>query len=177
MQRILPTILSLVQHISTLTNEPHRYRPDQCDHCGRTVIWDHGHYGRKSARHGEASNPIRIPRFYCPGCGKTMSVLPECIPPRRWYLWKVQQAVFLFVLSGGSFRRAAQARDGPSRQTIRRWYARFFDNFSLHKDVLLNIFSDWGRTPKFIEFWLSCLQCIPLSEAMRYCFVGGVAIP
>ncbi len=47
-------------------------------------------------------NPLKIQRYYCPSCRKTMSVLPECIPRNRWYLWSVQQVILLLFVQGVS---------------------------------------------------------------------------
>ena len=85
---ILPNIFSLLQHIETLRKEPESYRPKRCPGCRHTTIWCHGCYTRK-ADENDTLNPVPIPRFYCPECDSTCSVLPECIPPRSWYLWKV----------------------------------------------------------------------------------------
>src|SRR5687767_7978814 len=52
------------------------------------------------------------------------SVLPSCLPPRRWYLFSVQQAVLVLLLSGVSLRRCADIVGtlwGPARSTMRRW--------------------------------------------------------
>ena len=62
-------------------------RPDQCPSCGKSKPWRHGTYPRESDRFNPSSeslNSILIHRYYCSGCGKTCSALPECIPPRRW---------------------------------------------------------------------------------------------
>jgi transposase-like protein len=119
---ILAEILSLLQYVA-------HYRDDKierlahCTTCGLANPWYHGCYSRKSERSnpsGESLNPILIQRYYCPGCGKTCSVLPECIPPRRWYLWETQQtAISLFLL--GQSARAVENQIPPSRHTIKRW--------------------------------------------------------
>lgn len=89
MTLILPRIFSLVQHIMALQRAPESYRPDRCP-WGHTKVWCHGCYTRKSDRKDldqPCLNPVAIPRFLCPECRCTCSTLPECTPPRSWYLW------------------------------------------------------------------------------------------
>ena len=111
MRIILAEIHELFQHISTIKDEPAVFRPDTCPTCSMQGLRCHGHYERKADRVNPAGsnlNPIWIYRFYCLNCQHTCSVLPECIPPYRWYLWKMQQTVMLFYLSGLSRRQISQ---------------------------------------------------------------------
>lgn len=177
MLSILAGILSLVQHITTLQQTPERYLPARCPHCGKAGVWRHGDYLRKADRLQDGElNPILIPRFFCRFCLKTCSVLPECIPPHRWYLWEIQQAVFLLCLAGKSFYAVAQA-SMPSQQTIKRWLGRFQEKFREHRDALCHWFVKLGHTLDFVDFWQACLNKISLGSAMRLCHVAGVIIP
>lgn len=179
MAGILPDILSLTQYLYILANDPVQLRPDRCPCCNRPDPWCHGGYGRKADRAYESEeslNPIWILRYFCPSCRKTFSVLPECIPPRRWYLWTIQQMSFLLALMGKS--ASAIAREIiPSRHTVRRWLLRFKEQFHLHADTLKNCWNDLGRTSDFSEFWQKCLEKIPLSTAMLVCHLSGIFIP
>jgi len=176
---IVAGILSLIQYQKSLINEPDRYLPEKCLCCGVAGLWRHGHYDRKADRQGtaeESLNPISILRFFCPHCRKTQSVLPECIPPRRWYLWEVQQVVFLLLLAGKSIYAIAQEVT-PSRSTIKRWFIRLAERFHFHKDALCNRFIALGRNENLEGFWAACFQILSLSEAMRFCHVSGISIP
>lgn len=105
MALILPGIHSLAQHLQHLQALPEDYRPERCPHCGRARMWCHGAYTRKADRERSRSaslNPVPIPRFLCSFCYRTCSRLPECVPPRRWYLWAVQQAVLGLICAGHS---------------------------------------------------------------------------
>ena len=129
MQRIVPAILSLQQHRDSLEREPVIYWPVACPHCGLATLWGHGCYERKADRRPEPSgslNPVFIPRFFCQGCRQTCSRLPECIAPRRWYGWAVQQVVLLWLLAGGSLHQAA-GQGGMDRRScmIGKPYFRF----------------------------------------------------
>lgn len=176
---IVAGILSLTQYLALFEDRIKACRLKHCTHCGQSALWLHGCYARKadrSSRAGESLNPIPIQRFLCPHCQRTCSVLPECIPPRRWYLWEVQQVALLLWLAGKSLYAVAQAI-APSRHTIKRWVARFKEQFYLHKDALCHHFAGLGRTAGFTDFWQACLKPMPLSSAMYLCHVSGVTVP
>jgi uncharacterized protein DUF6431 len=179
MVHIVAGILSLIQYLKTLEDKPEQLRPSCCPCCGKLGLWLHGCYPRKADRSGkseESLNPIFIQRFFCPDCRGTSSTLPECIPPRRWYLWEVQQIALIGLLLGK--RAYAIAKEIiPSRHTISRWATRLKDQYYLHKDILCGHFMALGRASGFSNFWETCLNKIPLSQAMRLCHVAGVAIP
>ena len=121
MHRIVNAIATLQAHLEKWAHTPQDYRPKQCPHCGLAGLWGHGHYDRKADRDPGTLNPIPIPRFFCRGCRRTCSRLPSCIAPRRWYLWSVQQAVLLCLLSGISLEECATkwAHLGPAPSTMR----------------------------------------------------------
>lgn len=179
MLHILPRILSLCQYKFEIDNNPEQNRPDRCVYCGKAHPRRHAKYQRKverdSASAGSRSS-VFIQRYYCPACGRTTSALPECIPPRRWYLWEIQQCVFVLSLLGKSAYAIAK-ESTPSHHTISRWIARFHEQFILHKDTLCAYFSELGRTSELTAFWLTCFKTITLGAAMRICHVAGVFIP
>lgn len=171
---ILADVLSLAQHIATLSHEPQRYQSNQCAHCGRAKPWFHGSYPRKADRETGTMNPIRIPRFFCHHCHKTFSVLPECIPPHRWYLWVIQQAVLLKVLLGASIRAVSQCFT-PSRSTCRRWMQWLKEQFSTHRSVLVVRVPRWAlcsETPQ--TFWPVVLAEISFDRAMLWSHQAGL---
>ncbi len=179
MVHIFADIISLVHYIDIQQHEPERLRLKKCLCCGKSNPWRHGGYSREADRINPSStslNPVFIQRYYCPNCQKTCSVLPAFIPPRRWYLWDIQQIIFLLCLSGVSAYMAAKTMP-PSRQTIKRWLTRFTEQFRLHKDALCTYFYALGRFINMADFWQTTLQKMSLCEAMRLCQVSGVAIP
>ena len=178
MVHILTGIMSLLQYIEQYQNGQID-RLAHCLGCGRANPWFHGCYPRKSDRinsPGESLNPVLIQRYYCPGCKKTCSVLPECIPPRRWYLWQTQQIAVLLLLLGGN-ARATERQVKPSRHTIKRWVSRLMVQFRAHKDVLCTHFSFFGLFTEPVSFWTHVFNQLSLSTAMRICHVAGVSIP
>lgn len=180
MTLILPGIFSLVQHLMTLRRAPESYRPDRCP-CGHTRVWCHGCYTRKPDRKdfGEPClNPVPIPRFYCPDCGRTCSMLPECIPPRSWYLWEVRQVIFLLLLAGNSLNRTTASNGSrANRRTIKRWWRRLHDRHPIFSLNLLPHLPCLGRHAGFSGFWQALLALRPLSSAMTLLQAEGVAVP
>jgi len=178
MMYILAGIMSLLQYVIEY-NTDKLERLARCPGCGRAKPWYHGYYPRDSDRINPSStslNPIFIQRYYCPGCNKTCSVLPECIPPRRWYLWQAQQEAILLFLLGNS-ARAVEKKVKPSRHTIKRWVNRLSTQFKLHKDTLCNHFPSFGLFTQPDRFWIHVFNKLSLSTAMRLCHAAGVCIP
>lgn len=179
MRLILAGITSLWQYVKGF-EQTRRLDPcTGCPHCGQSGLWLHGTYDRKADRSGhqeQSLNPIFIQRYYCQNCRKTCSALPECLPPRRWYLWEVQQTALMRTLKGKSFNAVARVLT-PSRDTIRCWIARFREQFHVHKDVLCSHFMVLGQAIDFADFWHACLGNLSLAQAMRLCHVAGVPIP
>ena len=177
MRRIVPDITLLRQHLNSLNKEIYRY--PFCPHCGMAGLWHHGCYYRKPVRENTTeegiTNPIPIPRFFCPNCKRTCSTLPECIAPRRWYLWNIQQAALLLAIVGNSLAKIAKQLS-LERHTVSRWIARCRDRFRLHYDALCNYFTELG-TSGFAEFWQGCCDKMAFSRAMYLCNIAGIDIP
>jgi hypothetical protein len=141
--------------------------------------WGHGFYARKADRQptsAESMNPVFIPRFLCQGCRHTCSRLPECIAPRRWYDWAVQQVVLLWLLAGGSVHQAA-VQGGVDRHTVRRWWVWLRDRSETFGFRLRSRFPELGRSVDFAGFWQDCLATMPLSRAMVWLDWEGVVVP
>ena len=179
MPHILPDILSLIQYKKEVECQfEEKNRPEQCECCGKLKPWRHGDYTRKAGRTDEdmSLNPIHIQRYYCSACKRTMSVLPECVPPRRWHLWKVQQTAMLLFLLGSS-ARTVEKEVKASRHTIKRWVAWLLAQFNVHKDALCTHFPSFGLFTEPVSFWSHVFDKLLFSTAMRLCHVTGVTIP
>jgi len=176
---ILAELTSLILHNNLLKTEPEKFCPERCPHCGKSGLWEHGSYPRKADFDNSCSeslNPVSIPRFRCPECRKTCSVLPECIPPNRHYPWLIQQIVFLLIINGASYQSASQ-QSKPSRWTISRWIRRLKSQFLIQADHLRLLLPGLGRFTEFIEFWHFLLGSLSLSRVMLNLNNAGVLIP
>lgn len=180
MPSILTGIQSLDQHNFTLLKNPSNYRPACCKGCGKSKLWLHGFYTRKADCEKGDGNPALIPRFLCPHCQLTCSVLPEYIPPKRWYHWATQQLVLRLLLSGSTYNDVLEAlcnlsvdsRDfsEPSMSTLHRWWSRFKSDYLNCRFSLCNDFPTLGITTNLSTFWLSCFEKMRLSSAMALLF-------
>lgn len=170
MKKIIPNIITLIQYIQSKLKSKY-----SCVYCGSPHVWYYGYYYRKSDRSGKL-NPIAIQRFFCRSCKRTFSVLPECIPPRRWYLWDIQQSALILWLKKLSYRSISQ-RILPSRKTIRRWIIRLQDQFLIHSDQLKTFFKDLYSYNTFDAFWSRILNQWRLSKAMVILNNANVIIP
>jgi transposase-like protein len=177
---ILASILSLTQHLSTLKNNPENYYLECCPQldCGKSGLWRHGYRYRKADREEEQTtlNPIPIQRLYCPTCKRTCSILPECIPPKGWYLWVIQQAAMQLFLSGMSLNKISQ-QIKPSRWIISRWIKRFQEKFHEHALHLKTKWSWLGYCISFQDFWSALLNKISLSHVMLFLNNQGIFVP
>lgn len=180
MPSILTGIQSLDQHYSTLIKNPSNYRPARCNGCGKSKLWSHGFYTRKAQCEEGHGNPALIPRFLCPHCLKTCSVLPEYIPPKRWYHWAIQEVALRLLLSGHTYNHVLEAlcqrpikRQNfiePSLSTLSRWWSRFKSDYLNCRLFLCSDFPTLGITNNLSEFWLSCFEKMRLSSAMALLF-------
>jgi len=176
---IVAGILSVVQHLKTVKENPNYYRVSHCPCCGKSGLWHHGKRYRKADRENPTEstlNPVPILRFYCPACGRTCSALPECIPPRRWYLWAIQWLAMLFIFIGESIHKINQ-KVIPSRWTISRWYTRLKNQFERHALHLRSAWSWLGYKTSLSGFWCSLMEKINFSYAMLFLNQHGVVVP
>jgi hypothetical protein len=176
---ILSGIHTLDQHLSTLIEDIAHYRPKCCQNCGKAGLWSHGCYTRKARCEQGDGNPALIPRFLCPACGQTCSVLPEYIPPGRWYHWPIQQVVIWLLLCGNTYNSVLEVlgtkgagSDGfePGLSTLHRWWSRFRADYLTSRFCLCNDFPSLGITHALSSFWLRCLEKMRLSSAMALLF-------
>lgn len=178
MSLILSGIHTLDQHLSTLLDEPSAYRPKCCQNCSKQGLWSHGFYTRKAACEQGSGNPAMIPRFLCPNCSQTCSVLPEYIPPKRWYHWATQQLALWLLLYGSTYNGVLEVlsscsdREGcePSISTLHRWWSRFKGDYLKSRFTLCNHFPSLGVTNTLASFWLSCFDKMRLSSVMAVLF-------
>jgi hypothetical protein len=80
MQILHPFVGSLQQYAATLT-DPDRYRPPRCPQCdARQPLTAHGFYQRTLVDEA-GDGVIRVRRYLCRSCRRTVSLLPEFVLP------------------------------------------------------------------------------------------------
>lgn len=173
---ILAGICSIRQHIQKICSQPEDYQPERCPHCNCARLWRHGVYLRKSDRERKGLGLVPVLRFFCALCQRTCSTLPECLPPRRWFSWRLQQAILHLLLQGHSLHAASRLFP-PARSTLRRWWHHLQRHFLLHRDALLTHYPQLGLWSQFKPFWLAYLSRFSLSEAMLTLNRQGISVP
>lgn len=171
MQRIVAGITSIEQHEQTIDLAPEMYRPPCCPHCGIKIVWSHGCYHRKAdlCNRGEGNrNPVSILRYCCSVCRRTCSRLPECIAPRRWYNWLLQQ-VGLSPVIGSAAPTSSVADPTPAYRTLKRWKQWLQERGGLFRLSLTSRFPDLGRVADDTHFWRGVFDTLGLSRAMAWC--------
>ena len=177
---IIPRIVTLVQYMQEIKENSTRLIPKYCPTCKKYDFTYHGCYYRNvnydKKPNDERISNIPIFRYYCRTCCATFSALPECIPPRRHYLWSVQQRSLEPVLQGKSYNETSQSVK-PSRWTIRRWFNRLHERASIHFDHLRSLLPDLGRINEFAKGWLTISEKYGLAHIMCSLHHADIAIP
>jgi hypothetical protein len=101
--------------------------------------------------------------------------LPECIPPRRWYLWTEQEDCLKACFNGFSALSGAK-KLLPSRQTIRRWLSWTFDRFKEFRLELQSRFPALGYEREALGWWKKLLEKIRLSAAIVILHNTGINV-
>lgn len=98
-----------------------------CESCGRK-LHKHGRYYRWVASKREL---IQIPiyRWLCPGCGTTVSLLPDFLVPWARFTTWVRESAMVRKRQSQSFRKIAATvtsdEMGLSADTVKRWWRRW----------------------------------------------------
>jgi transposase-like protein len=171
------------QEFKTSSEEDKKFsdKPEHCPHCQHPIIHPHGHYKRKADRehrwNTDSLNPVVILRYRCGSCRRTFSALPECIPPRQWYLWEIQEQVLKANIAGDS-KNAISQKVLPSRRTIGRWLSRFTEIWQNLQHHFKACWTELGNVANtFTEFWQALLQKTSLASTMHYLYDCGERIP
>jgi len=177
---ILPNISSLVQYQKLIAENSERLWPKNCPECNQDHFIRKGCYCRKpnytKAPDEKRIDPVPILRYYCKNCNITFSALPECLPPRRHYIWDEQQAVVEPVLQGESYYKVDKNRK-PSRWTISRWFRRLIEQERLHLDCFRALMPELGRLSYFATSWLQLFAQRSLAQLMRILHQAGIPVP
>jgi len=126
--QILHPFAGSIQHYFEEITSPDRYRPDHCPQCEAThPLIGHGFY-RRTLVDVAFDGTIRVRRYLCRSCKRTVSLLPEFALP--WLRFSVSvMAVFLVgrLLTGLTLIAAARAaaQTGMPYQRGQFWIRRF----------------------------------------------------
>ena len=127
--QILHPFAGSIQHYLDEITDVERYRPDHCPQCeARQPLTGHGFY-RRTLADVAFDGILRVRRYLCRSCKRTVSLLPEFALP--WLRFSITViAVFLVarLLSGLTVAAAARAA-GQAAMPYQRgqfWIRRFY---------------------------------------------------
>lgn len=144
-------------------------RPTCCPHCeARDRLVGHGSYPRTAIDHRQAI-PIRVKRFFCPACRKTISVLPSfCLPWRHYQAVSIQTVLdlrFTAQASWATIRQGFLPSDLPTQTTCREWVAAFCQHADTYLQQLLRQLAHWQLAPGKLE--VAVAELASVSQAPR----------
>jgi hypothetical protein len=126
--QILHPFAGSIQHYLDEIADPDRYRPDHCPQCeARHPLTGHGFY-RRTLVDTAFDGVIRVRRYLCRSCKRTVSLLPEFVLP--WLRFSISVIVMFLVarlLNGLTLVAAARAaaQTVMSYQRGQFWIRRF----------------------------------------------------
>ena len=126
--QILHPFTGSVRRYEAEISHPDRYRPDHCPQCqARQPLIGHGFYHRTLV-HGDFEGSIRVRRYRCRSCRRTVSLLPEfALPYLRFSVAVIALFLVARLLEGRTLIAAAVAAS-PSPMPYQRgqfWVRRF----------------------------------------------------
>jgi len=126
--QILHRFSGSIQQYADEISDPHRYRPGSCPQCqGNCPLTAHGFYCRTLVD-VEFDGTIRVRRYLCRLCQRTVSLLPEfALPYLRIGISMISLFLMARLLQGRSLGEAARAALQP-RMPYQRgqfWIRRF----------------------------------------------------
>jgi len=126
--QILHPFAGSIQQYSEQIADPDRYRPDHCPQCqARCRLTAHGFYLRTLADI-DFDDSIRVRRYLCRACKRTLSLLPQfALPYLRFSLAVVALFLAARLLVGRSLNAAATAASlrAMPYQRGQYWIRRF----------------------------------------------------
>ncbi len=112
--QILHPFAGSIQQYSEALADPDRDRPDHCPQCAtQCPLTAHGFY-RRAVADVEFDGFIRVRRYLCHGCKRTVSLLPQfALPYLRFSVLVISLFLIARLLNGCTLQAAAQAAAQP----------------------------------------------------------------
>jgi hypothetical protein len=170
--QILHRFAGSIQQYSEEISNPNRYRPDSCPQCQSTYpLTAHGFYCRTLVD-VEFDGKIRVRRYLCCSCKRTVSLLPEfALPYLRFSISVISLFLVARLLEGGTLKAAAQvaAQLAMPYQRGQFWIRRFKKQATGLCTALVNLTRSLPAE-NFVSRALQMLQSIAWIPAHRFLF-------
>jgi hypothetical protein len=170
--QILHPFAGSIQQYSEAISDPDRYRPDHCPQCAaQCPLTAHGFYTR-TVTDVEFDDSIRVRRYLCHGCKRTVSLLPEFVLPYlRFGILAISLFLIARLLDGCTQQAAAQAagQTGMPYQRGQFWVRRFQSQAAALCAALTALTAPMAAA-NFVTRALHMLQSIGWIPAHRFLF-------
>ena len=153
-------------------SDPDHYRPDHCPQCdGRQPLTGHGFYSRTLVD-AAFDGLIRVRRYLCRLCKRTLSLLPEfALPWLRFSISVISLFLVARLLKGLTLAAAAQTagRTAMPYQRGQFWVRRFRKQAATLGAALAPLATP-AAAPDFTARTLAMLESIGWIAAHRFLF-------
>ena len=124
--QILHPFSGSVRQYEEEVSRPDRYRPDHCPQCqARQPMMGHGFYRRTLVDVG-FDGTIRVRRYLCRSCKRTVSLLPEfALPYLRFSMAVISLFLMARLLEGRTLKEASASQPHMPYQRGQFWIRRF----------------------------------------------------
>jgi len=170
--QILHPFVGSIQQYSEAISDPDRYRPDHCPQCqAKQPLTGHGFYCRTLADLG-FDGVIRVRRYLCLLCKRTVSLLPEfALPWLRFSLTVISLFLVAHLLRGLTLAAAALAASQRAMPYQRgQFWIRRFRRQAEHLCAALAELAAPPTAPTFVSRALTLLESIGWIAAHRFLF-------
>lgn len=171
MQILHPFVGSIQQYFKEIS-DPDRYRPDHCPQCEASrPLTAHGFYCRTFVD-VDFDGSIRVRRYLCCCCKRTVSLLPEfALPWLRFSITVMSLFLVAHLLQGLTLVAAALAARQPAMPYQRgQFWIRRFRRQAAHLCAALAALAIPPAAPNFVARALNMLESIGWIAAHRFLF-------
>jgi transposase-like protein len=172
--QILYPFTGSAQQYAEEISTPDRYRPDYCPQCqARQPLIAHGFYSRTLVDTG-FDGSIRVRRYLCRSCKRTVSLLPEfALPYLRFSITVISLFLVAHLLRGLTLAAAAVAASQRAMPYQRgQFWIRRFRRQAEHLCAALAGLAIPPTAPTFVSRALHMLQFIGWIAAHRFLFAN-----
>jgi Domain of unknown function (DUF6431) len=169
--QILHPFAGSIQQYAEEIADPDRYRPYRCPQCqAQHSLTAHGFYSRTLVDAG-FDGSIRVRRYLCRSCKRTVSLLPEFALPYLRFSVSVLSLFLIARLQGGTLAAAAvaAAQTAMPYQRGQFWVRRFQRQAAALCAALASLTAP-PAAANFIRRALDMLQAIGWIAAHRFLF-------
>jgi uncharacterized protein DUF6431 len=170
--QILHPFTGSAQQYAEEIASPDRYRPDHCPQCSvRQPLIAHGFYRRTLVEAG-FDGSIRVRRYLCRSCKRTVSLLPEFALPYLRFGITVISLFLVARLLGGATLTAAAAKAVQATMPYQRgqFWIRRFRCQAERLCAALAALAVPPEAPTFVSRALHMLESIGWIAAHRFLF-------